>query len=301
MNTKVKTKTQMLGKVLVFAITLLIAGTTNAQQIKIAVMELRAGSNVNQSEIEGLSGMLSTALDNTGRFILVERNQIDKVIKEQGFQKSSLTNAQVAKVGNVLGVNKILIGDVTKVFGEYNVDIRIIDASSGQVLAPVGKTLKGQEYRIYIQQLVDDLTQKLVNSGTFVRKPQNSYTSMTELLSAATYILRNFQKINETEFTVFFTPSKQYAQKFFEDEDYLAILHNDYSERLPYELSQIPISLQNISLFPLNVNDLSETKDEMTIHRDAYGISNTNCYLSIIYIVYQGKYYLVRLYKIKCK
>ena len=96
--------------------------------------------------------ILITELVKSGKFIVVERGQLDKVLAEQKLGQSGAINAATAaKVGKVLGLNAIVMGSVTQ-FGvkkegrdlliaqskvqivECTVDIRVVDAETGQIL-----------------------------------------------------------------------------------------------------------------------------------------------------------------------
>jgi len=305
---KFKKIAQQWGRTALIAIVaIFIAGAVNAQgKMKIAVMELKAGTSVNQSDVEGLSGMLTTALDNTGNFTLIERYQIDKAIREQGFQKSSMSNSQVAKVGSVLGVAKVLVGDVTQVFGEYNVDIRIIDVSTGVISAPVGKTLKGQEYRTYIQQLANELSQKLIASGDVVKKAELSYSTKEDLLSGATWLMRNFPNLSKYEYYSYFTEAKRVVEivnKNLPEEDKITpqamdeYIETDFEQLQYYKTNGLPKGLtwKNVSLG--NILYTYDIPENSPIKRYRYVISNSNATVDIIYAYYQGKYYLMRIYK----
>jgi len=98
------------------------------------------------------SDILITELAKSGKFIVVERDKMDKLMAEQ---KLGMTGAidpnTAAKVGKILGLNAIVTGSISQ-FGEETegseylitqsksqvvkctVDIRVVDAETGQVL-----------------------------------------------------------------------------------------------------------------------------------------------------------------------
>lgn len=66
----------------------------------------------------GAAKMLETALVKSGNFEVFTRQEMDKVLKEQALgQTGMITPQSAAKVGQMLGVNAIVIGTVTE-FGE---------------------------------------------------------------------------------------------------------------------------------------------------------------------------------------
>ncbi|MDR2906681.1 MAG: hypothetical protein LBU91_01660 [Bacteroidales bacterium] len=142
--------------------TLFIVSAINAQQMKVAVLDFKAGAGIKNEDAIGISGIFSTYFMNFQKFTLVERTQIDRVIREQGFQYSLLTNQQMVKVGQILNVQKIVVGDINVINGEYNVDVRIVDVETGIVNVADGTTwLRGKSYRDLMSGLANQLMSKM--------------------------------------------------------------------------------------------------------------------------------------------
>ena len=98
------------------------------------------------------SDILTTELFKTGAFIVVERQQLQKVLGEQALGQSGAINpATAAQAGKVLGLNAIVTGSISQ-FGvktegkdyavfkqkvqkaECTVDVRVVDTVTGQIL-----------------------------------------------------------------------------------------------------------------------------------------------------------------------
>ena len=63
---------------------------------------------------KGISDLLVDRLVSDGVFSVIERNQLDKILKEQNFSNSDRADpATAAKIGRVLGVEAIVIGSIT--------------------------------------------------------------------------------------------------------------------------------------------------------------------------------------------
>ena len=71
------------------------------QAQRCAVLEFKAGVGVSQSDVDGISAIFITYFRPAG-YTMVERTQIDKVIEEQGFQRSHMTQSQMVRVGQIL-------------------------------------------------------------------------------------------------------------------------------------------------------------------------------------------------------
>ena len=161
-----------------FLITLLLmafamVATAQNKKMKIAVMDFKAGVGVNANEVVGLSDMLINTLFETKKFDIVERSQLYEVFKEQNLQ-GDLTVQQCVQVGRILGVKSILIGTVNflaehknidgSMTGEYNVDVRVVDVESGEVVTTAGAAKSsGSTYRSMMEKIGRQLAANLMD------------------------------------------------------------------------------------------------------------------------------------------
>jgi len=64
---------------------------------------------------KGISDLLVQKLVQDGRYSVIERNALDKILSEQNFSNSDRADAATAaKIGKVLGVDAIIIGSITQ-------------------------------------------------------------------------------------------------------------------------------------------------------------------------------------------
>ena len=64
---------------------------------------------------ERVADMLTTPLTNSGRFIILERQEIDRILSEQAFgQSGAITEETSVRAGQLLGVEAIVLGDITE-------------------------------------------------------------------------------------------------------------------------------------------------------------------------------------------
>lgn len=84
----------------------------------IAVIDLRNQSEFDDPRIgRGMSNMLITALVNSGRFTVVERNEqmLEKIFAEQKLGLTGAVTAQTAaQVGKMLGAKAVVVGEVSE-------------------------------------------------------------------------------------------------------------------------------------------------------------------------------------------
>ncbi len=131
---------------------ILMASLSAAFAPKIAVLDFKAGVGITQIDVDGLSSTFVTYFNPRG-YQLVERSQINQVIEEQGFQKTTLTESQMVRLGQIMNLSKIVVGDVNIVGGSPNLDVRVIDVQSGEVTGRDGATFAWTNYRTTMQQL----------------------------------------------------------------------------------------------------------------------------------------------------
>lgn len=158
-------------KLFLFSMMCLMALSMNAQRC--AVLEFRGAQSVSVADVDGISEMFMTYFRPTG-YTMIERAQIDKVISEQGFQRSSITEAQAVRLGKILNVSKVVLGKVSRLGGQYQVDVRVVDVESGHDVAVEGATFIG-DYRTNMRNLATKLAAKIaIKPGAAVQHNESS-------------------------------------------------------------------------------------------------------------------------------
>ena len=138
----------------VLASLLMLAFTVNAQRV--AVLDFKANGGVSQQTVDGITAIFATYFQPEG-YTMVERTQIDKVIGEQGFQHNKNTDKQMVKIGKILNVSKVVVGDVNLFLGNYNIDARVVNLETGTIDAIQGASFSDTSYRKVIQELAQNL------------------------------------------------------------------------------------------------------------------------------------------------
>lgn len=144
--------------------------TMNAQ--KCAVLEFRGAKSLSEADVDGISEMFMTYFHPAG-YTMVERVQIDKVIYEQGFQRTNLTERQSVRIGEILNASKVVLGTVSMLGGEYQVDVRVVDVESGHDVATEGASFNGN-YRTNISNLATKLANKIAIKPVATAQPQTT-------------------------------------------------------------------------------------------------------------------------------
>ena len=109
----------------------------------VAVLEFE-GRGISQLESKTLTDRLMSEMVNTDAVIMVERNQMDEILNEQGFQQSGCTSSEcAAEVGALLGVQNMVSGSFGKLGNSYTIDAKMFSVETGATIRTVSKTYKG--------------------------------------------------------------------------------------------------------------------------------------------------------------
>jgi hypothetical protein len=104
------------------------------RKISIAVLELDA-AGVSKAEAQVISDRLRSDLFSTNKFDVLERNKMNEILTEQGFQQTGCTSDECAvEVGKLIGVRLMIAGRIGKIGNLFTINSRIIDVESGKVL-----------------------------------------------------------------------------------------------------------------------------------------------------------------------
>jgi len=92
----------------------------------------------------GIANALGNELLHTGKFRVMERSQMDQILKEQAFQNSGACddNGCAVEMGKLLAVDAMVLGSVAKVGSTYSLTARLVDVRTGEVRRSVGRNSK---------------------------------------------------------------------------------------------------------------------------------------------------------------
>ena len=100
----------------------------------IAIVELENKGGLTDSECSLLCDSLREQFFKTGLYRVIDRKNVDQVIKEQGFQLSDCSSESCAvQVGRLLGVEKIAIGSSGRLGDEYLLSVQMVNVETGEI------------------------------------------------------------------------------------------------------------------------------------------------------------------------
>jgi len=106
-----------------------------------------------------LTEMVMTALIQGGKFIVMERVQLEKVLKEHSLSQSGVIDTESAiEVGKLAGLEAVILGSVSQLKTSIEADARLIEVKTGRALAAVNGKVKTVDR---IRSLADEIAKKL--------------------------------------------------------------------------------------------------------------------------------------------
>lgn len=94
------------------------------------------GDGLATKDLAAVTSRFEAELLATDSFTLVERRNIDKILAEQGFQKSGACDSAgcAVEIGQVLSVQGIFTGELSQVDGIWSLSVRRTDVASGRTV-----------------------------------------------------------------------------------------------------------------------------------------------------------------------
>lgn len=146
--------------------TLLISLTLYAEEMAIAVNDLK-GTGLSAGELTIISERLRGELFQTGKYTVMERGEMEAVLKEMEFQMSGACDEAscMVEVGQMLGVRQIVVGSVGKIENFYTISLRAIGVGSGKIEATANHDYTGSISGL-ISDAIGEVAQKLAGTAS---------------------------------------------------------------------------------------------------------------------------------------
>jgi TolB-like protein len=124
----------------------MLGGSVSAQETRpgVAVLPFENGGSYGKDKEDfdalrrGIAGMVVSELSQNPSVRLVEREQIQKLLDEQGLAAAERVDAQTAaKIGKLVGARYMIAGTFIDLYGDFRIDARIIDVETGEIMKVV--------------------------------------------------------------------------------------------------------------------------------------------------------------------
>jgi len=229
---------------------------TFAQSTRIAILDFENISGIPKYDGLGkaMSSMLISDIEanvSPKRLQLVERAQIQKVLKEQNFQASGSVNKSTAvQAGKILGVNYLLVGDVYILNDQLIINARLTNTETGDIVFSKKQEGKTVTWLTLKTNIAKDIASKLslpidsknLNSNPISEKSlllfanginyldKNEIDSANIVLTELKYTEKEFYYTNAQLEQLFEKASKQNSNNALKQKAYILNLHKRISK-----------------------------------------------------------------------
>jgi len=113
----------------------LCASAQNDERLRIAVFDpASSGTSIDEGTKIAIREIICSTIVNTGKYNIVERSLLEKVMQEQQFSNSgAVDDMQATEVGKLAGANKIALSVVTLTDGKNMLSVKIIDVKTASI------------------------------------------------------------------------------------------------------------------------------------------------------------------------
>ena len=140
------------------------------------------GASVNLGK--AISAMLVTEFSSREGLRIIERQQLNDLIREQDLALSGrIDDAEAIEVGKMLGVQYVLLGQVTSIVDNLRMDIRAVDVETSEVVTVMKKSDLTTELFAVVVGLADEF------GSALNLVPPSERTDMESIPVAATIAL----------------------------------------------------------------------------------------------------------------
>ncbi len=124
---------------------------------------------VTAEEASLISDALASRLQQSGKYSVMERSQMNQILSEQAFQNSGACDNSgcAVEMGKLLSVDRILVGSVGKIGNAWALNLRLVKVQTGEVLQSASGKQKGQladAQESLVKDIVAELTGQKSNA-----------------------------------------------------------------------------------------------------------------------------------------
>jgi len=133
------------------------------EKISLSLGDFEAREGVSADEAALIRDSFGTVLQQTGRFIVVDRQMTAKVVAEQEFQKTDRVEGEGAAAGKIHSVRMLISGTIGKLGEDYVFNIKVTDIETTVVEFAFSKIYNGDMQDV-VEDLLPDLAAEVVRS-----------------------------------------------------------------------------------------------------------------------------------------
>jgi TolB-like protein len=109
------------------------AGTSDAEKSNAAVLDFTY-NNVNKEDAAIISDFFRSELIKTNKFNVLDRNNVEKILKEYNLQSQGLTDTtNSVEIGKLLNVQYIFFGSYSRLDSSFMLTVNMVNIKTGKI------------------------------------------------------------------------------------------------------------------------------------------------------------------------
>lgn len=128
-----------------------------------AIMELES-QTLDKATAQSITDAVADEVLKSKSVRLMERSQMDRILQEQGFQKSGACDGTecAVEVGKLLSIDQIIIGSIGEIGESHTISLRLVNINSGEIINSARIMQRGK-----IDEIVANAVPKIVHQLFF--------------------------------------------------------------------------------------------------------------------------------------
>ena len=133
-------------KTITVVLTLLLSAAAVFSLPHVAVLETILAAGMDPTAAVPVTDKIVEELVNSGKFTVLDRANVDQILREKEFQLSSgiVRNEEIRRAGEYLGADYVVLANASRVGSTYVISAKMIDVVTGEIAAQASTEKQGK-------------------------------------------------------------------------------------------------------------------------------------------------------------
>ena len=152
------------------------------ERLRVAVFDpTSSGTGIDEGIRMAVREIISSTFVNTGKYTIVERSLIEKVMQEQQFSNSgAVDDSQASEIGRLAGANKVVLSVITLAGGPYMLSIKLVDVNTANVEKQKTSVIKTDELLLVVEPMTLEMMGEEVTGNRQTQIEENPEKQQSE-------------------------------------------------------------------------------------------------------------------------
>lgn len=134
------------SKTIAVVLTLLLSAAAAFSLPHVAVLETILAAGMDPTAAVPVTDKIVEELVNSGKFTVLDRANVDNILREKEFQLSSgiVRNEEIRQAGEYLGADYVILANASRVGSTYVISAKMIDVVTGEIAAQASTEKQGK-------------------------------------------------------------------------------------------------------------------------------------------------------------